>query len=152
VFAFQRFLFFRYRPLRPIFSLFWNRNKPDVVEGINTPLAREIKRHVKIPIICTGGFQTASHIRRFIQEGYCDAVSIARGLVANPDLVKIFESGRDLPDRPCTHCNKCLVNTLKNPLGCYEVSRFDGDYDRMVREILSVYHPSPYDPPQQEGA
>jgi len=145
-FAFQRYLIFRYRPLRPIFNFFWNRSKPDIVEGINAEAAREIRKHVSIPVLCTGGFQTASAIRKFISEGYCDGVSIARALVANPDLVQIFASGKDLPDRPCTHCNKCLVNAIKNPVGCYELSRFDGDYDRMIREVMSVFHPSPYDP------
>ena len=146
VFTLGRYLLFRYRPLRPLFRFFWNRNKPDTVEGINADAARQIKRHLKIPVLCTGGFQTASHIRRFIDEGYCDAVSIASGLVANPHLVEIFASGKDLPDRPCTHCNKCLVNAIKNPLGCYELSRFDGDYDRMMQEVMSVFHPSPFDP------
>jgi 2,4-dienoyl-CoA reductase-like NADH-dependent reductase (Old Yellow Enzyme family) len=145
-FAFQRYLFFRYRLLRPLFSFFWNRNKPAQVEGINADAAREIKRHLKIPVLCTGGFQTASIVQRLIEEGYCDGVSIARALVANPDLAQIWAAGKDVPDRPCTHCNKCLVNAIKNPLGCYELSRFDGDYDRMVREIMTVFHPSPYDP------
>ena len=146
--AFQRYLFFRYRPLRPLFSFFWNRNKPDIVEGINADVARQIKSQLSIPVLVTGGFQTASYIRKIIGEGYCDAVSIARALVANPDLVRTFESGKDLPDRPCTHCNKCLVNALKNPVGCYELSRFDGDYDRMIHEVMRVFHPSPYDPVQ----
>ena len=149
--AFQRYLIFRYRPLRPLFSFFWNRMKPDIVEGINADAARQIKSHLKIPVLVTGGFQTASIIRRYIDEGYCDAVSIARALVANNDLVKIFASGKDIPDRPCTHCNKCLVNAIKNPLGCYELSRFDGDYDRMIQEVMSVFHPSPYDPLPTQG-
>jgi 2,4-dienoyl-CoA reductase (NADPH2) len=151
VYTLQRYLLFRYRPLRPIFSWFWNHAKPDIVEGINAAAAREIKGRLGIPVLCTGGFQTASYIRKFIEEGYCDAVSIARALVANSNLVEIFASGKDLPDRPCTHCNKCLVNAIKNPLGCYEVARFDGDYDRMIREIMSVFHPSPFDPVATEG-
>ena len=151
VYTFQRYLLFRYRPLRFLFNWFWNHSKPDIVEGINAEAAREIKRHLKIPVLVTGGFQTASIIRRYIGEGYCDAVSIARALVANNDLVKIFASGKDIPDRPCTHCNKCLVNAIKNPLGCYELSRFDGDYDRMIREVMSVFHPSPFDPVATQG-
>jgi len=99
---------------------------------------------ISIPVICTGGFQTASHIRSIIEGGYCDGVSIARSLIANPNLVKIFESGQDIPDKPCTYCNKCLVNALENPLGCYDVSRYDGDYDRMMRDVMSVFHPSPF--------
>ena len=145
VYAFQRYIFFRYRALRPVFLFLWNRGKPDIVEGIHAEAAREIRNNVKLPVLCTGGFQTASAIRRFIREGYCDAVSIARSLVANHDLVQLFAAGKDQPDRPCTYCNKCLVNALKNPLGCYEVSRFDGDYDAMIRETLTVFHPSPFD-------
>jgi 2,4-dienoyl-CoA reductase (NADPH2) len=53
--------------------------------------------------------------------------------------VKQFARGFDRPERPCTYCNKCLLNAPKNPLGCYELSRFDGDYQKMVEEILTVY-------------
>jgi 2,4-dienoyl-CoA reductase (NADPH2) len=80
-----------------------------------------------------------------INDGACDAVSIARSLVANNDLAHIFESGKDRPDRPCTYCNKCLVNVLENPLGCYEVSRFDGDYDKMINEVMSVFQPTGFE-------
>jgi len=134
----------RLRLLRPMFRWFWNHSKGTRIEGINEDDARAIKQVVNIPVICTGGFQTASHIRNIIESGYCDGVSIARSLIANPDLVKIWESGQDLPDRPCTYCNKCLVNALENPLGCYDVSRYDGDYDRMMQDVMSVFHPSPF--------
>ena len=59
-----------------------------------------------------------------IRRGDCDAVSAARPLIANNDLVEMFRRGQDRPDRPCTYCNKCLVNVVENPLGCYEPSRF----------------------------
>jgi 2,4-dienoyl-CoA reductase-like NADH-dependent reductase (Old Yellow Enzyme family) len=144
IYTFGRYMLLRYRPLRPLFTYFWNHSKGSVVEGINADAARAIKQQVKIPVLCTGGFQTASYIRRIIGEGYCDAVSIARSLVANNDLVQQFAAGKDRPDRPCTYCNKCLVNAPKNPLGCYEVSRFDGDYDKMIAEVMSVFEPSPF--------
>ena len=60
------------------------------IEGINLPDARAIKQAVSVPVICTGGFQTASVIRKAITDGSCDAVSIARPLIANNDLVKMF--------------------------------------------------------------
>lgn len=143
IYAFRNYLLFRYKLLRPIFRFLWNRTKPDVIEGISVNDAREIKKHVKIPVLCTGGFQTASFIRRVINEGYCDGVAIARPLVANNDLVKVFASGKDLPDKPCTYCNKCLVHAIADPLGCYELSRYDGDYDRMIKEIMSVFEGTP---------
>jgi 2,4-dienoyl-CoA reductase (NADPH2) len=76
-----------------------------------------------------------------ISEGACDAVSIARPLIANNDLPKIIASGKDLPERPCSFCNRCLVNAIANPLGCYDLRRFDGDREAMVREVMTVYDP-----------
>jgi 2,4-dienoyl-CoA reductase (NADPH2) len=145
VYTFRNYLLLRYKLLRPIFQLLWTRMRGDVVEGVNLQEARTIKQQVSIPVICTGGFQTASYIRQVINEGSCDAVSIARALVANNDLVKIFQQGKDRPDKPCTYCNKCLVNVLENPIGCYEVSRYDGDYDRMISEVMSVFSPSEFE-------
>jgi 2,4-dienoyl-CoA reductase-like NADH-dependent reductase (Old Yellow Enzyme family) len=97
-----------------------------------------VKQAVSIPVLCTGGFQTASVISAAIERGDCDAVTIARPLVANPDLVRLFEQGHDAPPRPCTYCNRCLFNFVENPLGCYEEARFDSR-EAMVRQILSVY-------------
>ena len=146
--AFRNYLLFRYRPLRPVFRYLWNRSRGDAVEGINVHASKEIKKNVAIPVLCTGGFQRASLIERVINEGSCDGVSIARPLMANNDLVKVFAAGKDLPDRPCTFCNKCLLNVIEHPLGCYEVSRYDGDHDRMVREIMSVFEPDSFAAPQ----
>jgi len=123
----------------------WNRaaGPPGEIEGKILPDARAIKAAVAVPVICTGGFQTASVIRRAIEAGDCDAVSIARPLIANNDLVEIFRSGRDRPDNPCSYCNRCLVNVVENPLGCYDERRFPSR-DAMVAEIMSVFDPPPF--------
>src|SRR5688500_3408085 len=73
----------------------WNRaaGKPEDIEGKNLPDARTIKAAVTVPVICTGGFQTASIISKAIESGDCDAVSIARPLIANNDLVEVFRRG-----------------------------------------------------------
>ena len=120
----------------------WNQaaGPPDEIEGKNLPDSRAIKQAVKIPVICTGGFQTASVISKAIERGDCDAVSAARTLIANNDLVEIFRRGQDRADKPCTYCNRCLVNVIENPLGCYEESRFPSR-DAMVAQIMSVFDP-----------
>jgi 2,4-dienoyl-CoA reductase (NADPH2) len=158
-FTLRNYFFFHYKLLRPIARFLWNRAKSDVVEGINLPEARAVKAAVKIPVLVTGGFQTASVIRRVLTDGSCDAVTIARPLMANPDLVKIYASGKDVPDRPCTYCNKCLINVLEHPLGCYEESRYPS-YDAMIREVMSIFQdeaaaaaatsepPEPPEPPE----
>ncbi len=91
-------------------------------------------------MICTGGFQTAAVIDGANARGDCDAVSIARPLIANPDLVERFRLGQGRPDRPCTYCNRCLANVIEHPLGCYDESRFPSR-EAMVAEILSVFQP-----------
>ena len=135
----RNYFLFRYPFLRPIFHWIWFRMKQGhVVEGVNLEEARVIKQNVSVPVICTGGFQTASFICEALQEGAVDGVSIARSLVANNDLVQQWAAGRDRPERPCTYCNRCLVSAMKNPMGCYDQSRYP-DRDTMIEEVMSVY-------------
>jgi 2,4-dienoyl-CoA reductase-like NADH-dependent reductase (Old Yellow Enzyme family) len=145
VLGYFNYTLFHFKLLRPIFSYFWGRTKKDhPVEAVSSEYSKEIKKNVSVPIINTGGYQDGRVIRRVISEGYTDAVSIARPLIANRDLPQILESKRDLPDKPCSFCNRCLVNAIVNPLGCYDVRRFDGDHDAMVAKILEVFHPSQF--------
>ncbi|WLB09524.1 NADH:flavin oxidoreductase [Bradyrhizobium elkanii] len=144
VYTLRNYFLFRYRFLRWIFYLIWFRQKwGKPVQGVGADAAAAIKKQVNIPVISAGGWQSGATISEAIGSGKFDAVSIARSLIANNDLVKQYARGLDLPDRPCTYCNKCLLNAPKNPLGCYEQNRFGGDYDRMVREILTVFEVPP---------
>ena len=138
--TFANFLLFK--GAGPLARKVWNEaaGPADEIEGKNLPDSRAIKAAVDVPVICTGGFQTASVIRKAIQSGDCDAVSAARPLVANNNLVEIFRSGKDKPDEPCTYCNRCLVNVIENPLGCYEEKRFPSR-EAMIAQIMSVYDP-----------
>ncbi|MEK6286784.1 MAG: NADH:flavin oxidoreductase [Acidobacteriota bacterium] len=141
--TYRNFVLFRTWPANKLFQQRWNRATGDQIEGINLPDARAIKQAVSVPVICTGGFQTASVIRKAINDGSCDAVSIARPLIANNDLVKLFAKGLDRAPQPCTYCNKCLVNVPENPLGCYEESRFKSR-EEMIEQIMSVFSPPPF--------
>ena len=103
-----------------------------------------MKAAVDVPVICTGGFQTASVIAAALERGDCDAVSASRGRsIANNDLVEIFRRGQDRADRPCTYCNRCLANVVENPLGCYEETRFPSR-EAMLAEIMTVFDPPPF--------
>ena len=126
-----------------------------LMEGINRAASRAIKQKVKIPVVCTGAFQSRRGIEAAITprqdageiapSSDCDAVTIARPLVANPDLPiklkKAIENGNDdwHPERPCTLCNRCLLAVLEHPFGCYDVRRYDGDYDKMVETVMDIY-------------
>jgi 2,4-dienoyl-CoA reductase-like NADH-dependent reductase (Old Yellow Enzyme family) len=140
--TFRNYVAFRTPPFNRAFKWRYERASKDGVEGINLPLARAIKRAVSVPVICAGGFQTASTIAAAIVDGSVDGVSMGRPLIANPDLANIFASGLDRAPRPCTYCNKCLVNFVENPLGCYEESRYSSP-EEMKRHILSVFEGAP---------
>ena len=131
--------------MRPIFLWLWNRTKKDYpVEGVSMELCREIKKNVQIPVLNTGGYQDGVADPQGDPEGYFDGVAIARPLIANNDLPNILAQGKDLPDKPCSFCNRCLLNAPANPLGCYDLRRFNGDHEAMIREVMSVFHPPPF--------
>ena len=139
----RNYFLFRYPILRPIFYWAWFRMKRGRrVEGVGEDEARAIKAVVKIPVLSTGGWQTASKIQQAIVSGACDGVSIARSLIANPNLPKIWAAGDDLPPSPCTYCNRCLLNAPKNPMGCYEPLRF-ANHEAMLNQLMTIYNTHP---------
>ena len=36
------------------------------------------------------------------------------------------------------------LNTLENPLGCYEPDRYEGNYQKMINEVMTVFEPQPF--------
>ena len=73
LYTFRNYLLARWAPLRPVFRFLWNRSVRGIdPEGANLAEARAIKERVSIPVLCTGGFQTASVIRDAITGGACD--------------------------------------------------------------------------------
>jgi 2,4-dienoyl-CoA reductase (NADPH2) len=141
VHAFRNFVLYRIWPVNRFMQRRWQRPL-DGVEGALIEDARAIRAAVSVPVLCTGGFQTASVIRDALESGACDAVTIARPLVANPDLPRLFAAGEDRAARPCSYCNKCLFNVLESPLGCYDERRF-ASREEMIREIFTVFDPTP---------
>ena len=135
----RNYLTFRFLP--QIAEWIWTRTTEGMrYEGINLDYSARIREAVKIPVLCTGGFQTGAFMREAIRSGKCDAVTIARPLLANPDLPRILERGEEVSEkRRCTYCNKCLVHVLEDPLGCYEIDRFGGDHAKMIRDVMDFY-------------
>ena len=141
----RNYLAFRYLP--SLSTYIWQRTVNDIKpEGISLELARAVKASVKIPVLSTGGYQHASVIRAAIESGGCDGVSMARTLMANPDLPKLFAQGLEEAPKPCSYCNKCLMNVIENPLGCYDEERFDGDRAAMIKSLMSFYGESGFTP------
>src|SRR6266404_648089 len=135
-----------------LFLWLWRARRGKVIEGINADYSRYLRDEIvkidpSIRFLVTGGFQHAANIADAIRNGACDGVSIGRPLIANDDLPHILRTANGpVRGKECTYCNKCLVNDVENPLGCYELSRYDGDtfdekWDAMIADVMSVYQP-----------
>jgi 2,4-dienoyl-CoA reductase-like NADH-dependent reductase (Old Yellow Enzyme family) len=123
---------------------------PDAIRenGVKTTLnlssARRFRKEVGLPVIVNGGFQERDLIERALEpageEPPCDMVSIARALLANPDLLRYFQAGKNEPDKRCSFCNRCVGRTATSPLGCYDADRFDSPRE-MLNEIMRWNRP-----------
>jgi 2,4-dienoyl-CoA reductase (NADPH2) len=119
--------------LRRVAAVGWQ-----VEPGANLDDAATFRREVGLPVIANGGFQLRSLIEQAL--GSVDLVSIARPLLANPDLPNRFRDGSEAPERPCTFCNRCTLRTTVAPLGCYDQSRFDSQ-EEMEAQIRAWSSP-----------
>jgi 2,4-dienoyl-CoA reductase (NADPH2) len=59
--------------------------------------ARVFKQNLSIPVISDGGFPRQHVTENALSVGKCDMIALARPLLANPDLLKIFASGQNDP-------------------------------------------------------
>ena len=74
----------------------------------NAHLAKAIKQaNVRIPVMAVGGIQDLDMAESFMAESGVDLVSIARGLIADPELVHKAYAGRGEDVTPCLRCMHC---------------------------------------------
>ena len=123
--------------LRPLLNAGWNQPLRGNLDG-----AARFREEVKLPVIANGGFQEREFIEDALAGQRCDMVSMARALIANPQLLEDFRKGLNVPDRKCTHCNRCVGRTVTSPLGCYDASRFPST-KAMQDQIMEWNRPDP---------
>jgi 2,4-dienoyl-CoA reductase (NADPH2) len=116
--------------LRAVVNIGWKD-----IPAISADDAQRFKVEVGLPVISNGGFQDRRIIEDALHSGKADMIAMARPLLANVNLVQLFYQGIDLPEKPCTHCNRCPVRTANFPLGCYDLSRFHSQ-DEMEAQIM----------------
>jgi 2,4-dienoyl-CoA reductase (NADPH2) len=110
--------------------------------GMNLDFAGLFRKETGMPVIANGGFQERDFIEGALVSDRCDMVSMARALIANPDLLHMFKAGKNAPDRPCSHCNRCVGRTVTSPLGCYDPRRFASP-KQMQDQIMEWNRPDP---------
>ncbi len=74
----------------------------------NVQYAEAMKKSgTSIPIVAIGAIQNLDQAEEIIASGKADFVSIARGVIADPDLAKKAYAGKPEDVRPCIKCFKC---------------------------------------------
>jgi 2,4-dienoyl-CoA reductase-like NADH-dependent reductase (Old Yellow Enzyme family) len=117
--------------LSPIANIGW-----EFVPAVSANDAKLFKEATGLPVISNGGYQDKDIMEDTLRQGKADLLAMARPLLANVDLIRQLKSGQNNPDKPCTHCNRCIVRTANFPLGCYDLSRFTSQ-DEMEAQIMT---------------
>lgn len=80
--------------------------RPGKNEGYYLPFAAQFKAILKIPVFCVGGIRTLEVMNKAIAAGQCDAVSMSRPLIRQPDLPLLLHAGGA---SECRGCHLCLL-------------------------------------------
>jgi 2,4-dienoyl-CoA reductase-like NADH-dependent reductase (Old Yellow Enzyme family)/thioredoxin reductase len=80
--------------------------------GCNVPLAQEIKKVVKIPVIVAGKLGNPVLAEKVLREGKADLIAMGRALLADPELPRKAYEGRFEDIRPCIYCNEACIGNI----------------------------------------
>lgn len=87
-------------------------------EGYFRSWARDIKSRVRVPVMAVGGLRSVAMMEQMIQNGEADFISLCRPLIAQPELIHIWQHAPHTKPR-CVYCNKCLEALHHGiPLNC----------------------------------
>ncbi|MFZ6733157.1 FAD-dependent oxidoreductase [Undibacterium sp. Ji42W] len=105
-------------------------------------VTKKLKGQVNIPLIATNRINTPEIAEQLLAEDYCDMVSMARPLLADPLFMRKAEQGRADEINTCIGCNQaCLDHTfggkvtscLVNPRACHETELVDAPLEKAKR-------------------
>jgi len=79
-----------------------------------------VRDQTSLPIIAAGRMGRKEKVLKVINRGIADLVALGRPLLADPNLVKKWQDGREEEVIPCGYCLQGCLHRLKNgePLGC----------------------------------
>ncbi len=84
----------------------------------NLDAAMAIKEAVNIPVIVVGGITNLEQIDDIINNNKCDAVSLSRPFILEPDIVGKFKTGKQTRAK-CIQCNFCIIGLESGSLRCF---------------------------------
>ncbi len=85
----------------------WIVQPMEMAQGCLAPLAREIRRHVGIPVSVAGRISDASVAEHVLEAGDADFVTLGRALHADPEMPRKSAEAREAEICSCVGCLKC---------------------------------------------
>lgn len=90
----------------------FQKGEHDVIKYAAAIKAAGVKNLLLQPV---GGFQDPEELDRYIAEGKCDIIGMARAFFADPEYGIKLKEGRGEDITPCLWCNKCHGTILNDP-------------------------------------
>ncbi len=101
----------------------------------NVKWAKEVKKHIDIPVSVVGAVPTPDAAERLIAEGSVDMVSFGRAFIADPDWPKKAMLGHPEDISPCVRCVYCYhIATNHKNVGCTVNPRYN--HEKFIPEVV----------------
>jgi 2,4-dienoyl-CoA reductase (NADPH2) len=85
-----------------------------VPRGVFAYMAREIRKHVDVPVIASHRISDPETARQLLAEGYCDMAALGRSLIVDPDLPAKAKASEEDRIIHCVACGQgCFDNLIK---------------------------------------
>lgn len=99
--------------------------RPDIIAapmdepmGYQLDQSQIVTKAVQIPTIVTGRIMSMDMANHIVGEGISDMVSMVRGLIADPEIVRKSAEDKTEQIRPCTGTLNCVGSTLTGFFSC----------------------------------
>lgn len=92
-------------------------------EAYFLPIARKARYVTNLPIVLVGGLRSRQVMRRVLDEGSAELISMCRPLIREPDLVNRIREGQ--PRATCISCNQCWPRAGELGISCHYVAPED---------------------------
>lgn len=94
----------------------------------NVKWAKEVKKHVSIPVSVVGAVLSPKEADDLIKQGDVDFVAFGRSFLADPDWPKKAMEGRSEDIVPCLRCLQCYhISTNHRKVGCSVNPRYNNE-------------------------
>ena len=104
-----------------------------------TPITKQLKPHISIPIVATNRINNPETIERLLEDNFADLVSMARPFLSDPNFVNKAITGNDRTINTCIACNQaCLDNVFKKKAASCLVNPEIGFEGKSITSLTST--------------